>query len=359
MLDLQELLRFTAEHRASDLHLKVGSPPYLRVDGNMAATSFDRVEAADTERMVFAILPKARADEFVASCEASFAYGVAGVGRFRVSAFRQRGVVGLVFRRVLPGIPSFESLGLPSIVAELTQQRHGIILITGPAASGRTTTMASMVDAINSSRASNIITIEDPIEILHADKMSIVSQREIGTDTRDYGEAVWRAMRQDPDVIAIGDASDHETMSAVLAAAETGHLVLATMRTRNAAETLNRVVDFFPPFQHRQVRHTLAHLLRGIVSQRLLERADGRGRVAAVEVLTNTARIAERILEPEAKGTLEEVMSDGEYHGMQTFDQSLFSLYKNGLVSLRDAESIATYPNEFRIALQSAGLLGS
>ncbi len=359
MLDLHQLLQFTVEHRGSDLHVKVGSAPHVRVDGHLMATEFEAVEPADTERMAFAILPKERAEEFLSTCEADFAYSVAGLRRFRVNAFRQRGSVGLVFRRVLPGTPSFEGLGLPNVVARLADESTGLIVVTGPTGSGRTTTLASMVDHINESRSVNIVTIEDPIEVLHPDKMALVNQRELGTDTRDYPEAIRRALRQDPDVIFVGELGDHDTARAALSAAESGHLVLTSMQTINTTETINRIIDFFPPFQQRQVRQTMAHTLKGIVAQRLLERADGRGRVPAVEALAMTGRIFDLILDPEGRETIEDVLSDGEYYGMQTFDQSLFGLYKNGLVSLRDAVSAASHPNEFKISLQTAGLVSA
>jgi twitching motility protein PilT len=359
VLDLHELLQFTVEHRGSDLHIKVGSPPHVRVDGHLMVTSFDTVEPADTERMAFAILPKDRADEFLATCEADFAYSLAGLGRFRVNAFRQRGSVGLVFRRVLPGMPSFESLGLPGAVPKLSEEERGLILVTGPTSSGRTTTLAAMVDHINENRSVNIVTIEDPIEVLHPDKLAIVNQREIGTDTRDYVEAVRRALRQDPDVIVIGELNDHATAWAALSAAETGHLVLSTMQTANVTETVTRLVDFFPPHQEVQIRKTLANSLRGVISQRLLERADGRGRVPAVEVMVMTGRVFDRLLDPMAKETLEEILDDSEYYGMQTFDKSLFNLYKAGLVSQRDALGAASHPHEFRLALQTAGLMAA
>jgi twitching motility protein PilT len=359
VLDLHELLQFTVEQRGSDLHVKVGSPPHIRVDGRLQAAPFEPVEPADTERMAFAILPKERADEFLATSEADFAYSVAGLGRFRVNAFRQRGSVGMVFRRVIPGMPTFESLGLPNSVPRLADETRGLVLVTGPTSSGRTATLASMVDHINESRAVSIVTIEDPIEVLHPDKTAIVNQRELGTDTRDYVEAVRRAMRQDPDVIVIGELSNHATTWAALNAAESGQLVLSTMQTANATETITRLIDFFPPHQERQVRQTLANNLKGIISQRLLERADGRGRVPAVEVLVMTGRVFDRIVDPDNRETIEDVMVDGEYHGMQTFDQSLFTLYKNGLVSLRDVLAAATHPLEFKVALQSAGLVSA
>ena len=359
MLDLNELLRFTVEQRGSDLHIKIGSQPHVRVDGRLSAAPFERVTPADTERMAFQILPKERADEFVETSEADFALSLPGLGRFRVNVFRQRGSVGLVFRRVLPGIPSFETLGLPSVVRRLAEEPRGLVLVTGPTGSGKTTTIAAMIDHINETKAVNVVTIEDPIEVLHADKRSLINQREIGTDTRDYAMAMKRVLRQDPDVIFIGEMRDPETVWAALAAAETGHLVLSTLHTTNAVETVNRIVDFFPPHQQKQVRLTLASSLRGVVSQRLLERADGKGRVPSVEVLVMTGRIFDRIVDPNQglNESIDDIIADGEYYGMQTFDQSVFNLFKNGMVDLRSAMAAASNPHDFRVALQQAGLL--
>jgi len=359
VLDLNELLRHTVEQRGSDLHVKVGAPPHVRIDGHLMPSPFERVSPADAERMAFQILPKDRADEFVDTNEADFALSLPGLGRFRVNVFRQRGSVGLVFRRVLPGIPSFETLGLPSVVRRLAEEPRGLVLVTGPTGSGKTTTIAAMIDHINETKQVNVVTIEDPIEVLHVDKRSIINQREIGTDTRDYAMAMKRVLRQDPDVIFIGEMRDPETVWAALAAAETGHMVLSTLHTTNAVETVNRVVDFFQPHQQKQVRLTLASSLRGVISQRLLERADGKGRVPSVEVLVMTGRIFDRIVDPNAGSgeSIEEIIADGEYYGMQTFDQSVFNLFKNGLVDLRSAMAAASNPHDFRIALQQAGLL--
>ncbi|HUS62350.1 MAG TPA: type IV pilus twitching motility protein PilT [Acidimicrobiales bacterium] len=360
MTDLHELLRYTVEQHGSDLHLKVGARPAVRVDGSMRATSFPALTAAEVERMAFAILPAERADEFEATSEADFAYMVEGLGRFRVNAFRQRGYVGLVMRRVLPGTPSFEALGLPAVIKRLADEQRGMVLVTGPTGSGKTTTIAAMIDHINSTRACNIVTLEDPIEVLHTDKESLVNQRELGTDTRDYAAAMKRVLRQDPDVIFVGEMRDPETIWAALAAAETGHLVLSTLHTTNATETVNRIVDFFPPFQQQQVRLTLASSLKGVVSQRLLERAEGKGRVPAVEVMVMTGRIFDRVVDPaEGQDEIEAIIADGEYYGMQTFDQSLFQLLKDGAVSLRQAMASSSHPHDLRLALQRAGLLAA
>jgi twitching motility protein PilT len=359
VLELNELLRYAVEQRASDLHLKAGSRPFIRLDGNLRETEFDVLGPADTERIAFAILPKDRADEFARTGEADFAHGsgeAGGVGRFRVNVFRQRGTVALVLRRVLPGTPSFDALGLPPAVRRLTEEPRGLVLVTGPTGSGKTTTIAAMIDQINASQDKHIVTIEDPIEVLHPDKRSIVNQREIGTDTVDYHAALKRVLRQDPDVIFIGEMRDPETVWAALSAANTGHLVLSTLHTMNATETINRIIDFFPPHQQRQVRMSLAGSLRGIVSQRLLERVDGKGRIPAVEVLVATGRAFDKIVNPDETHELEQIIAEGEYYGMQTFDQSLFGLYKNGLIGLRDALAAASHAHDLRIALQAAGL---
>src|SRR5687768_14610816 len=355
-MDLHELLRYTVEQRGSDLHVKVGSVPHVRVDGHLLPAPFPHITPADTERMAFQILPKERADEFVQVAEADFAHSISGLGRFRVNVFRQRGSVGLVFRRVLPGTPSFDALGLPPVVRRLAEEPRGLVLVTGPTGSGKTTTVAAMIDHINETKSLNIVTVEDPIEVLHPDKKSLVNQRELGTDTRDYASAMKRVLRQDPDVIFIGEMRDPETVWAALAAAETGHLVISTLHTTNATETVNRIIDFFPPFQQKQVRITLASSIRGVISQRLLERADGSGRIPAVEVMVSTGRVFDRVVDPtHGDETIEEILAEGEYYGMQTFDQSLFGLYKNGLVSLRDALAVASHPHDFRVALQQAG----
>jgi twitching motility protein PilT len=352
VLELDELLRDAVDKRASDLHVKVGSRPYLRIDGRLEETRFDVVTAADTERAAFAIMPKQRADEFLATNEADFAYTLAGLGRFRVNVFRQRGSVGLVLRRVLPGIPSFEDLGLPVVVRRLAEEPRGLVLVTGPTGSGKTTTLAAMIDHINETQQRHIVTIEDPFEVLHADKRSIFNQREVGTDTEDFHAALKRVLRQDPDVILIGEMRDPDTVWAALAAAETGHLVFSTLHTISATDTINRIIDFFPSHQQRQVRMSVAGSLRGIVSQRLLERADTTGRVPAIEVLVATGRVFDRIVDPDSTHDIEQIIAEGEYYGMQTFDQSLLSLYRQGLVSRRDALATASQPHDLRLKIE-------
>jgi twitching motility protein PilT len=355
VLDLDGLLRFAVEQGASDVHLKVGSRPRLRVDGRLREGPFDTVEPTDTERLAAAVIPSARAERFAAENECDFMYGIAGLGRFRVSAFRQRGYVGLVLRRVLPGIPSFEALGLPQTVADLAREQHGLVLVTGLAGAGKTATIAAMVDHVNQHREGHIVTIEDPVEVLHDDKRSIVDQREVGTDTPTAVSGLEHALRQDPDVIVLGHLTDEAAAAAVLQAAEIGHLVIAALSTVSAVDSIDRFVELFPPHRQRQARTTLAGTLRGVVSQRLLPRAGGRGRVPAVEILAVNARVRERIAENRL-GELEQEMIVGELYGMQTFDQSLVQLYRNGLVERADAVAHASAPGEMRFSLDRADL---
>jgi twitching motility protein PilT len=356
VLDLDNLLRDSVRHEASDVHIKVGSPPYLRIDGHLQPWGGEEVTPADTERIAFALLPKTRADEFLDHHEADFAYTLAGLGRFRVNVMRQRGSVGLVLRRVLPGIPSMEDLGLPPVIRRLSEERRGLVLVTGPTGSGKTTTLAAMIDHINDTEARHIVTIEDPIEVLHPDKKSIINQREVGTDTDDFANALKRVLRQDPDVILIGEMRDPETVWAALSAAETGHLVFSTLHTMGAVETITRIIDFFPPFQQQQVRMSVATSLKGIVSQRLLERADHNGRVPAMEVMVSTGRVFDKIADASQTHDLEEIIADGEFYGMQTFDQSLLHLYEQGVVNRRDALATATNTHDLRLKMDHLDL---
>jgi twitching motility protein PilT len=356
VLDLDGLLRFAVEQGASDVHVKVGSRPRLRVDGRLREGPFDTVEPADTERVATGIIPRVRAETFQTTNECDFMYGIAGLGRFRVSAFRQRSWVGLVLRRVLPGIPSFEALGLPAAVPTLAEEQHGFVLVTGLAGSGKTATLAAMVDHVNSNREGHIVTVEDPVEVLHPDKRSIVDQREVGADTPSAVSGLEHALRQDPDVLMVGELRDADAAWAVLQAAEIGHLVLAGMSTVSAIDTIDRFIELFPPHRQRQARASLATSLRGIVSQRLLPRAGGRGRVPAVEILVVNTRVRERIADPERLGELEDEMVHGDLYGMQTFDQSLVHLYRNGLVARDDAIAHANAASEMRFSLDRADL---
>ena len=354
---LQRLLEHLCDSRGSDLHLKAGAEPRVRVHGHLEVAPFPPLTTDVMISMAAAVLPEARAADFARTNEADAGISVDGLGRFRVNVYRQRGTIAMVLRRVPSLVPGFDQLGVPPVVEVLASEVRGLVLVTGPTGSGKTTTAAAMIDHVNRTRAVNIVTIEDPIEFVFDDRLAIVNQREIGTDTGGFSEAMRRVLRQDPDVIFIGEMRDAHTVRAALSAAETGHLVLSTLHTADTVETVNRIVDFFPSSQHRQVRLSLATSLRGIVSQRLLERADGAGRVPAVEVLVNTGRVADRILEPDTGGdTLHEILARGEFYGMQSFDQSLFGLHRAGLVSRRDALAAATNPHDLGLALQRAGV---
>jgi len=352
------LLHALASTGASDLHCKVGSSPRVRVDGRLRRLQVAPLEPADTLAMLAEVLPDSFLTDFERNHEADFAYQLDGVGRFRVNAYQARGHVGLVLRRVTEGTVSLSELGLPEVVGELALEPRGLVLVTGPTGSGKTTTLASMVDLINTLREVNIISIEDPIEVLHEDKKAIISQREVRHDTNDFGSALRAAMRQDPDVILVGEMRDAETVRAALAAAETGHLVMSTLHTIDAQETINRVVDFFPPHEQTQVRSALSQSLRGVVSQRLVRRADSAGRRVVCEVMVNTGRTAEAIVDPGNNPPLLDLIADGGYYKMQTFDQHLFDLVRDGVVSYEDACAVSTNPQDLTVELRGAGLIG-
>ena len=356
---LDDLLKKLLSVEGSDLHLKVGSPPAYRIDGSLHLSNLAKLAPEDTERIASEILPERHTQSFHDTNEADFAYGKPQLGRFRVNIYRQRGSVNIVMRAVSPASKNFDELGLPEVVQTLCAEPRGMILVTSPTGSGKTTTLGAMIDHINSNRRANIITLEDPIEILHPDKMSIVSQREVGVDTQSFAEGLRRVLRQDPDVILIGEMRDQETVVAALQAAETGHLVLSTLHTIDATETVNRVIDFFPPTQQQQVRLMLAGSLRGILSQRLLPRSDGKGRVPAVEVLVHTERVFDRIADPAQTHTLIDVVAEGEYYGMQSFDQAIMELYQAGEVTFQDALSHATSPSDFKLRAQNLGLMSA
>jgi len=356
---IDELLRRVVETGASDLHLKVGTSPVVRVDGELTRLDgFEALKPADTESLAAELFTPRAARDFKAAGEADFAYGRPDVGRFRVAAFRQRGSVSMVLRRVVPGSPSFEELGLPGVVRKLVDtESAGLVLVTGPSGSGKTTTMASMVDWINENRGISIITIEDPIEVLHPDKKAVVAQREIGVDTIDYAGAVKAAMRQDADVIVISEIDDLETARSAISAAETGHMVISSMRTTDPAETINRLVGYFPAPQQALVRGQLATLVRGILSQRLLDTANSAGQVLACEVLTNNERTQEWILEGTAVTILQDVIRESEFFGMQTFDQSILKLVLARHVDVNTALPHVRNGHNLRAKAIEAGLL--
>lgn len=355
MNDIKQLLKAMIAAEASDLHIKAGSPPCLRCDGELRLLDQTPLTAEDTASLASQLIPERLKAVFEAKAEIDFAFSVTSVGRFRVNAFRQRGYIGMAIRRVTFQQNDIASLGLPPIVAKLAEEPRGLVLVTGTAGSGKTTTLAAMVNHINDTRRCHIVTIEDPIEVLHQDKMSIINQREIGIDTESYAEALKHVVRQDPDVILIGEMRDDETVRAALTAAEMGTLVLSTLHTIDAAETINRIIDFFPPHQQRQIQLMLAATLRGIISLRLIPKIGG-GRIPAVEVLVNTATVRELISE-NSTAKLKEVIEQGEYYGMQSFDQSLIKLYQQGLISFDDAQAMAADAHDFKLKLRQLGYL--
>jgi twitching motility protein PilT len=354
-MNIDELLRQTVERGASDLHLKVGNVPFLRIDGELEPTTFDVLNAEETAASALQVMSDHKRREFEETNEADIGYTLQGVGRFRINVFRQRGQVGLAIRRVRSEIPTFEELRMPTAMRSLADSPRGLVLITGPTGTGKTTTIAAMIGHINRSRRAHIVTIEDPIEVVHDDVLSIIQQREVGIDTESYGAALKHVVRQDPDVIFVGEIRDSESALSAIQAAETGHLVISTLHTIDAMETINRVLDLFPPQQQKEVRTSFAGALRGIVSQRLVLRGDGKGRVPAVEVLVNTGRVFDRIVDPEQTDGIIDVMAEGNYYGMQSFDQALVQLVKEDLVSVEDARRAATSPHDFD--LQLAGVL--
>jgi len=355
-VELNEILGIAMKAKGSDVHLKAGIPPIVRIDGKLRAIpNAERLSADQVRGMAFAIMNERQKRIFDESYEVDLSYGVPGLGRFRVNAFAQRGTVALVLRAIPIAIPSLEALNLPPILTKLAQEQRGLILVTGTTGSGKSTTLASMIDFINENRTCNIITIEDPVEYLHKDKKSLISQREVGFDTLSFGKALTSSLRQDPDVILVGEMRDYETIETALTAAETGHLVLSTLHTLDAAETINRIISVFPPFHQRQVRMQLSGILKGVVSQRLVPRADGKGRVPAVEIMIGTARIRDCIDDKEKTKQIPEAIAQGfTTYGMQTFDQSLMQLLTKKLITYEEAIRQSSNPDDF--ALKISGI---
>jgi twitching motility protein PilT len=361
VFDVNEALHALIARGGSDLHVKAGNRPLIRVDGLLQAIDQDaaKLSPADMEAALDELLqePEKR-DEFQQEGEVDFSYALPGIARFRVNAFRQRGSVAVVARAIPFGIRTIDDLALPEVIRELAEEERGIILVTGTTGSGKSTTLAAMIDHMNERFSRHVVTIEDPIEFLHRDKRSSISQREVGEDTRSFGRALRRVLRQDPDVILIGEMRDEETVHTALSAAETGHLVLSTVHSVDAAETVNRIIDVFPARMHAQVRSMLAGTLKGVVSQRLVRAKDG-GRVATCEILRMTGRVRDFILDPSQTGKLGEVIADGGFYGMQTFDQALFAHVKAGRVTVEEAVRAATSPHDFKLLLASDGRRGT
>lgn len=356
-MHIDDLLRIAMERKASDLHLKVGNYPYLRVDGELVPlTDQPRVSAEDMLNMAFSMMSNRQKQKFKENTELDMAYGIAGLGRFRVNVFQQRGNVGCVLRVIPTKIRALDELFMPKIVEQICEEARGLVLVTGVTGSGKSTTLAAMLDRINSTRPEHIITIEDPIEFLHRDKKGFVNQREVEVDTSSFGAALRASLRQDPDVILVGEMRDLETIATALHAAETGHMVFSTLHTLDAVETINRIISVFPPPEQKQIRIQLAATLKAVISQRLVKRADGTGRVPAIEVLIATAYIRECIMVPEKTRSIHEALAAGvSQYGMQTFDQSLYDLYTQNLINYETALENASNPDDFKLRCSGVG----
>jgi twitching motility protein PilT len=351
---IDELLAIACSKGASDLHIKAGSFPFMRVNGELLPIiEASRLTAEDTLSMAFSIMNNRQKQRFKEVSEVDIAYGVSGLGRFRCNVFQQRGTVGVVLRVIPTTVRTIEELRLPSVCERVAEERRGLILVTGTTGSGKSTTLAAMIDYINRTRTGHIITIEDPIEFLHRDKRSFVNQREVDVDTRSFSEALRGALRQDPDVILVGEMRDYETIETALTAAETGHLVLSTLHTLDATETVNRIVSVFPPHQQKGVRIQLASVLRGVISMRLVRAASAKyGRVPAVEVMINTPYIRDCIIHPEKTSLIRDAIAAGtSQYGMQTFDQSLHLLFGEELITYDEALNGASNIDEFKLRL--------
>ncbi|HWW91000.1 MAG TPA: PilT/PilU family type 4a pilus ATPase [Solirubrobacteraceae bacterium] len=360
MFDVTGALRELVNKEGSDLHVKAGSAPLFRVNGELTLDpGAAQLSPADTEWALRTLLnDEMKLDEFAQEHEVDFAYEIEGVARFRVNAFQQRGLTSMACRAIPHRVSSIEELSLPSVVTELAEEERGIVLLTGTTGSGKSTTLAAMIDHMNFTMSKHIVTIEDPIEFLHSDKRSAINQREVGMDTASFKRALRRVLRQDPDVILIGEMRDEETVQTALSAAETGHLVLSTIHTVDATESINRLLDFFPPHQHGQARSMIAGTLKGVISQRLVPGADG-GRVAVCEILRTTGRVRDMITDPAQTGKLIEVIMSGGYYGMQTFDQALFGHVKAGRVTFEDAMQVSSHPHDFKLLMQADGRQGT
>lgn len=351
---LEDLMAEMVEARASDLFLKAGTPPCLRIDGVINTLDFPDLAMSDVESIAYKLMSEDQVKYFENNMEMDLAIGISGIGRFRVNVYRQRGSLGMVFRHVTNPDFTIEQLNLPAAIQTLAEKRRGLILVTGTTGSGKSTTLAAMMNHVNKMRRCHIVTIEDPIEFLHQDKMAIISQREVGFDTKGFKEALRHVLRQSPDVILIGEMRDLETIQTAISAAETGHLVLSTLHTIDSTQTVERIINFFPAYLHNQIRLELSMCLQGIVSMRLLQMASGRGRIPAVEVLIGTPTMKKLIYEGRTLELLQYI-EDGQHFGMQSFNQSLIQLWREGKVRYEDALANATSPDEFRMMAEGIG----
>lgn len=352
-LKIEQLLRMMVTQKASDLHIRVGVPPIYRINGELVRLLETRIEASTMDEFLSDMMNHDQMARFERDKECDFAVGARDMGRFRVNVFRQRGTVAMVIRHIKANIPQFEELKLPPVILELAERKRGLVLVTGTTGSGKSTCLASMISHLNDIVSCNVITVEDPIEYLHSDRKSIISQREIGVDTNSYANALRSALRQDPDVLMVGEIRDLETMQIALTAADTGHMVFATIHTTNATETIARVLSMYPPHQHDEVRLLLAECLAGIVSLRLLPTADGKSRVPAAEILINTAAIREYIVDKDKTDMVEQAIAEGHMqYKSQTFDQALLDLYGKKLISYETALAAATNPDDFDLKVR-------
>ena len=353
-VSIEDLLRRAIENKASDLHLKVGNHPYIRIDGQLQGlTDVTRVTPEEMLSMAFSMMTNRQKQKFKETAELDMAYGVAGLGRFRVNVFQQRGNVGMVVRVIPTKVKTIEELTLPRVCERICEEQRGLILVTGTTGSGKSTTLAAMIDRINSQRPDHIITIEDPIEFLHRDKKGFVNQREVEVDTSSFSTALRAALRQDPDVILVGEMRDLETIGTALLAAETGHLVLSTLHTLDATETIQRIIAVFPPPEQKQIRLQLSTTLKAVVSQRLVRKADGVGRVPATEIMISTGYIRDCIINPDKTRLIRDAIAAGtSQYGMQTFDQSLYELYTRQLITYDEAMGRASNPDELKLRKQ-------
>jgi twitching motility protein PilT len=352
-MNVESLLKEMVLRNASDLHLRVGGQPAFRINGELYRLQNERITPEQMEQFVLDLMDRNQKAKFDERHELDFAIGIRNIGRFRVNAYKQRGTPALAIRAIVGIVPAFEQLGLPEVIRDLSLRKRGLILVTGTTGSGKSTTLASMVDHINENTSSNIVTIEDPIEFLYKDKKSIISQREVNQDTEGYGTALRSAFRQDPDVILLGEIRDMETMQIALTAADTGHLVLSTLHTMNALETVNRIISFFPPHQHQQVRLMLSSVLVSIITLRLLARKDGRGRVPGCEILVSNANIRDMLVQPDQTQMIEKAIREGyTQYGSQSFDQSILRLYQDELISYETALRNASNPDDFELKVK-------
>jgi twitching motility protein PilT len=355
---VEQALEYLVTKGGSDLHLSAGSSPLIRLHGAlMPIPGTPELTAEDTQEVLDSFLSDPeKKEEFAQDNEVDFSFELSDVARFRVNAYRQRGSVSMVLRAIPFTIRTIDELDLPPVVEKLATEERGLILVTGATGSGKSTTLASIIDHINTNTSKHIVTIEDPIEFLYSNKQSIVSQREVGVDTASFGRALRRVLRQDPDVILIGEIRDQETMETALAAAETGHLVLSTLHTLNASETISRIISLFPPHMQQQARFMLAGTLRGVIAQRLVPAIDGNTRVPVVEALVTTGRVRDLILEPSRAEDLNRIIQEGEFYGMQTFDQSLIGRVEQGLITMDEALKVANNPSDMKLQAQSGSV---